>query len=40
MSFSAGHIKKNLKRQDTDVYRFSMFIPEIWCWNLKRLMLK
>jgi len=29
MSFSAGHIKKVLKRQDTDLYRFSMFIPEI-----------
>ena len=28
MSFSVGYVKKVLKRQDTDLCRFSMFIPE------------
>ena len=40
MSFSVGYIKKVSKRQDTDLCGFSTFIPEIWCWNLKNLMLK
>jgi len=33
MSFSVGYIKKVLKRQDADMqaYRFSTFLPEIWC---------
>jgi len=31
MSFTVSYIKKVSKRQDTDLCRFSTFIPEISC---------
>jgi len=40
MSFSVGFTEKVLKRHSTNVYRFSVFIPIIWCCNLKSLMLQ